>query len=40
MALNKNAKNYNMTYIDAPVSGGFVGAIAGTLTFMVGAEKD
>lgn len=27
-------------FVDAPMSGGVVGASAGTLTFMVGAEKD
>lgn len=27
-------------FIDAPMSGGVVGAAAGSLTFMVGAEKD
>ncbi len=36
--LNKNAKNYKMDYVDAPVSGGVTGAAAGTLSFMVGAE--
>jgi 3-hydroxyisobutyrate dehydrogenase-like beta-hydroxyacid dehydrogenase len=40
MNLNKNAKNYKMTYVDAPVSGGFVGAVAGTLAIMVGAENE
>lgn len=35
--LNKKAKQHNLTYIDAPVSGGVTGASAGTLTFMVGA---
>jgi len=37
MALNESGKKHNMTYIDAPVSGGVTGAAAGTLTFMVGA---
>jgi len=27
-------------FVDAPMSGGVVGAHAGTLTFMVGAEKE
>ncbi len=36
--LNKQANSKNMTYVDAPVSGGVTGAQAGTLTFMVGAE--
>lgn len=40
MALNETAKNYKMTYVDAPVSGGVTGAAAGTLTFMVGAEDN
>ena len=29
-----------MSYVDAPVSGGVQGAVAGTLTFMIGAESD
>ena len=37
MALNTAARNFQMTYVDAPVSGGVTGAAAGTLTFMVGA---
>jgi 3-hydroxyisobutyrate dehydrogenase-like beta-hydroxyacid dehydrogenase len=28
-----------MTYVDAPTSGGFMGAAAGTLTFMIGAKS-
>ena len=40
MALNANARNFKMTYVDAPVSGGFVGAVAGTLAIMVGAENE
>ena len=38
--LSEKAKNYGITYVDAPVSGGVVGAIAGTLTFMIGAENE
>ena len=38
--LNKKAKDYGMTYLDAPVSGGVPGATNGTLTFMVGAESE
>lgn len=37
MGLNATARNHQMTYVDAPVSGGVTGAAAGTLTFMVGA---
>ena len=39
-SLNKKGKDYGMTYVDAPVSGGVGGATAGTLTFMVGAENE
>ena len=39
-SLNQKGKNYGMTYVDAPVSGGVGGATAGTLTFMVGAESN
>ena len=28
-----------MTYLDAPASGGIMGAAAGTLSFMVGTEN-
>jgi len=35
--LNKKAKGVGMTYVDAPVSGGTIGATNGTLTFMVGS---
>lgn len=38
--LNKKAKDFGITYVDAPVSGGVGGATAGTLTFMVGAESE
>lgn len=34
------AKKTNNTYLDAPVSGGVGGAKLGTLTFMVGADKE
>ena len=37
MDLNASGKKYNITFVDAPVSGGVTGAAAGTLTFMVGA---
>ena len=37
--LAKTAKSqYNLHFLDAPVSGGVVGARNGTLTFMVGAS--
>lgn len=39
MSLNSDGKKHNITYVDAPVSGGVTGAAAGTLTFMVGAEN-
>ena len=35
-----NLKPHNLRFIDAPVSGGDVGAKNGTLTIMVGGEKD
>jgi 3-hydroxyisobutyrate dehydrogenase len=38
MELSETAKNIGHTYVDAPVSGGVVGAEQGTLTFMVGAN--
>ena len=38
--LNAKAKKIGMSYVDAPVSGGVQGAVAGTLTFMIGAESD
>ena len=37
MALNATGKQHDITFVDAPVSGGVTGAAAGTLTFMVGA---
>ncbi|MFC4801665.1 NAD(P)-dependent oxidoreductase [Neobacillus sp. GCM10023253] len=37
--LAEEAKNFGLTLIDAPVSGGVKGAKAGTLTIMVGAEE-
>jgi 3-hydroxyisobutyrate dehydrogenase len=36
----KLAKEYEMAFIDAPVSGGTVGAKNGTLTFMIGSETE
>jgi 3-hydroxyisobutyrate dehydrogenase len=36
----KNAKDHGVNFLDTPMSGGITGAIAGTLTFMVGGEKD
>jgi 3-hydroxyisobutyrate dehydrogenase len=35
---SRQAKEHKMTYCDAPMSGGIMGAANGTLTFMVGAE--
>ena len=32
------AKTHGVTFLDTPMSGGITGAIAGTLTFMVGGE--
>lgn len=32
-------KQKNISFVDAPVSGGVVGAENGTLTFMVGADS-
>lgn len=37
--LYKTAKNNNIRFLDAPVSGGVTGAQAATLTFMVGGDK-
>jgi len=34
------SESYGITPLDAPVSGGIVGATAGTLTFMVGGPKE
>ena len=34
------AKQKGMVFVDSPMSGGTVGARNGTLTFMVGAEKE
>ncbi|KAI1452449.1 3-hydroxyisobutyrate dehydrogenase-like protein [Annulohypoxylon moriforme] len=36
----EESKKLNMTYIDAPVSGGPMGSEAGTLSFMVGCDVD
>jgi 2-hydroxy-3-oxopropionate reductase len=38
--LAARAKELGASFLDAPVSGGEIGAIAGTLTFMVGGEAD
>jgi 3-hydroxyisobutyrate dehydrogenase len=38
-AIAAQAAERGCTFIDAPMSGGQVGAIAGTLTFMVGGDK-
>ena len=38
--LAKEIATYGSRFIDAPVSGGVMGAAAGTLTFMVGADDD
>jgi 3-hydroxyisobutyrate dehydrogenase-like beta-hydroxyacid dehydrogenase len=37
--LAENAAAHGASYLDAPVSGGEIGAIEGTLTFMVGGEE-
>ena len=37
--LNDEAKNNNISFLDAPVSGGEAGAINGTLTVMVGGKS-
>jgi len=34
------AKKKDLVFVDSPMSGGITGAQAGTLTFMVGCEKD
>jgi len=39
-AMAKIAEQSGLQYIDAPVSGGMAGAIAGTLTIMVGCNKE
>lgn len=39
-AMAKKAAEYDVSYIDAPVSGGVSGAAAGTLTIMVGADDE
>jgi 3-hydroxyisobutyrate dehydrogenase len=38
--LHQQAQSENITMLDAPVSGGVMGAQAGTLTFMVGGEEN
>ena len=39
-AVHEAAKSAGFNMIDAPVSGGVIGADAGTLTFMCGGDKD
>ncbi len=38
--LNDNSKEYGISFLDAPVSGGEAGAINGVLTVMVGGQED
>jgi 3-hydroxyisobutyrate dehydrogenase len=38
--MTEEGKNFNLRVIDAPVSGGIMGAQNGTLTFMVGCRKE
>lgn len=38
LSVAKAAKDASLTFVDAPVSGGPMGAVAGTLTFMVGCD--
>jgi len=38
--MEKLAQKYQVKYIDAPVSGGVAGAKAGTLTIMVGSDRE
>ena len=40
LEVQKNALNTNLLTLDAPVSGGVMGANDGTLTFMVGGERE
>ena len=40
MSFAKQAKDLGLVFADTPMSGGIYGAQAGTLTFMVGCEKD
>ena len=40
LEVQKNALNRNLLTLDAPVSGGVMGANDGTLTFMVGGERE
>ena len=39
-SFNAEATKHDLVFLDTPVSGGTPGAIAGTLTFMVGGEKE
>lgn len=38
--VHEESKKYNVTFIDAPVSGGPMGSEAGTLSFMIGCDAD
>lgn len=38
--LSEKAKKHELSFVDAPVSGGVGGAQAGTLTFMVGTQEE
>ncbi|WP_404821145.1 MULTISPECIES: NAD(P)-dependent oxidoreductase [Kocuria] len=40
LELHKAAAEKGFAFVDAPVSGGISGAAAGTLTFMIGGDKD
>ncbi|WP_338017136.1 NAD(P)-dependent oxidoreductase [Kocuria marina] len=40
LELHKAAVEKGFAFVDAPVSGGISGAAAGTLTFMIGGDKD
>ncbi len=40
LEVQKNALNKNLLTLDAPVSGGVMGANDGTLTFMIGGEEE
>lgn len=39
-ALSEKAKKFNMTYVDAPVTGGVMGASNANLTFLVGSQNE
>ncbi len=40
LTVQKNAQKINIDTLDAPVSGGVIGADEGTLTFMIGGNKE